>query len=268
MPADWLTSVKTALDARQTPVQIFFRDDDAGWDDQRLYALLNCFRTSKLPIDLAVIPQSISQTLAKSLMARWRRNPFLLGFHQHGYNHINHQREGRKCEFGDTRSQDQQYQDLLAGRLKLEGLLAPALDNIFTPPWNRCSQTTLDSLNRLGFQALSRNHGATPLDAGLLQEIPVAIDWCGIRAQSAMPWLDMAKAVVAELRRDTVTPLGVMLHHAVMDSEDLEHLQAFLQLLAYHPMAYCRLMRELLENASTIHSHKTNQPVDLTVVHA
>ena len=59
-----------------------------------------------------------------------------------------------------------------------------------------------------------------------------------------------------------------MLHHAVMDNEDLEHLQPFLQLLADHPMAYCRLMRELLENASTIHSHKTNQSVDLTVVHA
>lgn len=266
MSADWLRPIQTALDGRQTPVHIFFRDDDAGWDDQRLFALLNCFRSSNLPIDLAVIPQSISPILAKSLLARWRRNPFLLGFHQHGYQHINHQREGRKCEFGDNRSQDQQYQDLLAGRLKLDRLLGSALDNIFTPPWNRCNQATLDSLNLLGFQALSRNHGAVPLEPGALQEIPVTIDWCGIKTKSATPWIAMAQQLAAELQGDSQVPLGIMLHHAVMDNDDLQHLQPLLQLLAEHPMAHCRLMRELLKNASTTHPHKIPDSVDLIAI--
>ena len=47
-----------ALDAASGPVPFFLRDDDAGWDDARLFALLDCTQQAGVPIDLAVIPQS------------------------------------------------------------------------------------------------------------------------------------------------------------------------------------------------------------------
>jgi hypothetical protein len=236
-----------ALDAREQAIEIFFRDDDAGWDDDRLYALLDCFRDCNVPIDLAVIPEVLNQSLAGSLLGRWRRNPFMLGLHQHGYSHNNHEHQGRKCEFGISRSEERQFKDLLAGKQQLECLFGSALDKIFTPPWNRCSQATADSLLKLGFRALSRNRGAAPLHTGTLREIPVAIDWCGIRIKSAQPWLALGQAVADVLYPEHPEPLGIMLHHAVMDVDDLEHLPALLQLFHEHPNTHCRLMREFLD---------------------
>ncbi|QSB03135.1 hypothetical protein JWZ98_09485 [Methylomonas sp. EFPC1] len=249
MPADWLAPVRAALDARGRPLEIFFRDDDAGWDDGRLFDLLDCFQARQVPIDLAVIPQVISENLAEALLGHWRRNPFMLGLHQHGYSHHNHESQGRKCEFGISRSEQRQFKDLLAGKQQLECLFGSALDSIFTPPWNRCSQATADSLIKLGFQALSRNLGAAPLYTGRLREIPVAIDWCGIRIKSAQPWMALGQAIAEALHPSHPLPLGIMLHHAVMDDDDLEHLQALLQLFREHPNTRCRLMRELLEDA-------------------
>lgn len=246
MPADWLTPVRAALNTRERPIEIFFRDDDAGWDDERLFDLLDCFQAFELPLDLAVIPQATTHKLAEALLARWRTAPAMLGLHQHGYSHDNHETQGRKCEFGESRSNERQYRDLKTGKLQLEQLLAPALDRIFTPPWNRCSQATADSLVRLGFQALSRNRGAAVLNTGTLQEIPVAIDWCGIRVQSAQPWLALGHLLTDVLHQQHPEPLGIMLHHAVMDSEDLDHLQALLRLLNAHPNVHCRLMRDFL----------------------
>ena len=247
MPADWLTPVRAALDAKERPIDIFFRDDDAGWDDGRLFELLDCFQACEVPIDLAVIPQATTEKLVKALLARWQTKPTMLGLHQHGYSHDNHEAQGRKCEFGESRSEERQYRDLQIGKLHLEQLLGPALGRIFTPPWTRCSQATADSLVKLGFQALSRNRGAAPLHTGTLREIPVAIDWCGIRVKSAQPWLALGQAIADVLHPEHPEPLGIMLHHAVMDADDLEHLQALLQLFREHPNAHCRLMREFLD---------------------
>jgi predicted deacetylase len=246
MPADWLISVRAALDARVRPIDIFFRDDDAGWDDDRLFELLDCFQACEVPIDLAVIPQATTEKLGKALLARWQTKPAMLGLHQHGFSHDNPEVQGRKCEFGLNRSDDRQYQDLHTGKLQLEQLLGLALDKIFTPPWNRCSQATADNLVKLGFQALSRNRGAAPIDSGALREIPVAIDWSGIRVKSSQPWFAIGQAIADGLHPQDQEPLGIMLHHAVMDCDDLDHLQALLRLLREHANARCRLMREFL----------------------
>ena len=41
--SSWLQPVEAALDAAPAPVPVFFRDDDAGWGDERLLALLDAF---------------------------------------------------------------------------------------------------------------------------------------------------------------------------------------------------------------------------------
>ena len=52
----WLDPLRAALDAREEPVTFFFRDDDAGWDDPALEALLDVFEPHGLPLDVAAIP--------------------------------------------------------------------------------------------------------------------------------------------------------------------------------------------------------------------
>ncbi len=47
------------LDKLTGQVAIFFRDDDAGWEQDRLTSLVSLFAQRGLPLDLAVIPGRI-----------------------------------------------------------------------------------------------------------------------------------------------------------------------------------------------------------------
>src|SRR5512138_1768408 len=141
----WLDPVQQALDDARKPATFFFRDDDAGWRDDRLFALLDLFNRYSVPIDLAVIPVELTPQLASELRRRAEASPHLLDFHQHGCKHINHEDQGRKCEFGPARSKTEQYSDLAVGKQKMADLL-DCSGHIFTPPWNRCTDVTVECL--------------------------------------------------------------------------------------------------------------------------
>jgi hypothetical protein len=236
-----LDSLERALDAAPAPVTFFFRDDDGGWDDARLLALLDAHAEHGVPIDLALIPDAVGPALVAELTRRVGRGD-AVGLHQHGRAHVNHEPAGRKCEFGPARLAVDQYTDIEAGKLRLAQCFGAAVDPIFTPPWNRCTQVTVVSLAALGFAALSRDRGAEALDTHGLAEVPVSIDWCG--RPPARPTLpDLAERGARAARRGA--PVGIMIHHAVMDDESRAELGALLALLARHPHARCARMREL-----------------------
>jgi peptidoglycan/xylan/chitin deacetylase (PgdA/CDA1 family) len=226
----FMNLLRTALDEAPAPVAVFFRDDDAGWGDECLLRLIDAFARHGLPLDLAVIPTELTPRLAETLRAR------PVGLHQHGYAHVNHQREGRKCEFGSDRSRAQQQHDIARGRERLSELLGDRLDPFFTPPWNRCTRDTGEALVALGFAALSREHRAEPL--GLLPEVPVHLDVARLEPEA----LDARFA--AQVRAGG--PLGVMFHHAVMKDEDFARAEALLALLAAHPKVAARTMAQLV----------------------
>jgi hypothetical protein len=210
-------------------VDVFFRDDDAGWADERLLELIERFAVHGLPLDLAVIPAELTPGLAAKLLDRHA------GLHQHGHAHANHEREGRKCEFGPSRARDAQRADIAAGQERLRELLGDRLDPFFTPPWNRCTRDTGECLVELGFTLLSREHRAEPL--GLLPELPVH--------------LDVARLAPDELDTRFVRhvaeggPIGVMFHHAVMEPEDMARADELLALLAGHVNVVPRTMASL-----------------------
>lgn len=227
------------LDRRRTPLRFFVRDDDAGWDDPRLYALLDTMTRSGVPIDLAVIPQATGGPLARELAARFDAAPAALGLHQHGFAHTNHETTGRKCEFGPAREPGQQRRDLAEGRARLNDFFGARLDPIFTPPWNRCTSATPALLAELGFAALSRDAGAPVQDA--LAEIPVHVDWCKERRGDPS-----GASIIDALARHAGNgaTVGLMLHHAAMDDTDLGLLAAWLPSVARHPNVRCTKMRE------------------------
>jgi len=233
----WLDPVRTALDAAGTPIDVFFRDDDAGWNDPRLFALLDVFEERLIPLDLAVIPQSLTSALAAALLNRKRSQP--VGLHQHGYAHANHEPEGRKFEFGPSRSPEQQFRDISQGGRRLREQLGDAGEPMFTPPWNRCTQATVEALRALDFAVLSRDHGAQPLHLGGLGELCVGVDWCRHSGDRDELGRRLAAAMV---RRPTT---GILLHHAGMPNDDLEELQELLSLLQRHDSARCHLMAAL-----------------------
>jgi uncharacterized protein DUF2334 len=221
-----------ALDAAPAPVEVFLRDDDAGWADERLLTLLDAVEARGLPIDLAVIPRALGDDLAREL----RRRP--AGLHQHGLAHVNHEPEGiRKHEFGPSRSYAEQRADIEAGRALLHKRLGSRVAPIFTPPWNRCTADTGRCLAELGFSALSRESRAEPLGVPGLHELPVHLDWVRLPAAEFDERFAAAAAAGG--------PVGVMFHHEEMDDASMARAGELLDLLAGHEHAAVRPMLEL-----------------------
>lgn len=229
------------------PIEVFFRDDDAGWADDKLLALCDLF-TDRAPVDLAVIPLEIDTPLASNLLT----HPAQLGFHQHGYAHRDHQAAGKKCELADTRPPTAIRHEIEAGQIRLHRLFGDRLDPIFTPPWNRCGRIAAETLFDLGVRALSRDTGAAPFADIDLIELPVTVDWVKFsrlgRSTGSDPWqpLDQALAEVVVISAASTAPVGIMLHHEVMEAGDLFALDTLIELLCRHSSVTLKPMAELV----------------------
>jgi len=237
--SDWLEPLRAALDGAPAPVPFFFRDDDAGWRDDRLVRLIDIFDRCALPLDLAVIPSALTPELANELRTRSEAKP-RLGLHQHGFAHRNHEPEGRKCEFGPSRARADQLRDIAEGRRRLEELLGANLDPIFTPPWNRCTRVTAECLVELGIDVLSRESGAEPFGMAGLTELPIGVDWFKQRKQVRLSREEVGELLASHTR--AAAPVGVMFHHAVMEEDDWHGVDELLVLLAGHPRVVARPM--------------------------
>ena len=232
-----------SLDHAAAPLSFFIRDDDAGWGDDALLTLLDLCAAAEVPIDLAVIPDAMTDALASRLRARTTQQP--LGLHQHGCSHANHEPAGRKCEFGPARSREQRRADLVRGRQQLQDRLGDRLDPFFTPPWNRCTPDTPALLRELGYAALSRDASAQA--QGDLPELPVHVDWTRELREARAAGVDPLQQVSVALARHAKAgkAVGLMLHHAVMDDAERDLLARGLARWSVHPHARWCPMRDL-----------------------
>jgi peptidoglycan/xylan/chitin deacetylase (PgdA/CDA1 family) len=234
----WLDPLRAALDARATPVDVFVRDDDAGWADERLDALLAVTDRLGVPIDVAVIPDELDAARATRLAARTTGG--LVHLHQHGRAHTNHEPVGsRKCEFGASRSTERLRADVLAGWERLRSLLGNTAEPVFTPPWNRCADELGPILLDAGHRVLSRDRSAGWLDVDGLAEVAVTVDWFAGRWTPDGPPAVAQRDVLAERLGTELAgegPVGLMLHHGVTDEDELADVAAVLDVLASHPL--------------------------------
>lgn len=231
--SDWLSPVRSALDAAAEPVRFFVRDDDAGWDDEALWRLLDRCEAHRVNIDLAVIPIALAAPLAAKLCRRAAGG--LVHLHQHGFRHLNHELTGRKCEFGPSRSHEQQLADIADGRQTLADLLHPFVEPIFTPPWNRCTDDTASALVDLDFAVLSCDRSADRFGLDGLTEVPITVDWFGKSHGEPLTREQIATEIAGQITAGG--PLGIMLHHAVTDTDDLQLIDELLTVLGNHSSA-------------------------------
>lgn len=242
-----LQGLLDSLPAHGPTLPLFLRDDDAGWCDARLLQLLDTTAEAGAPIDLAVIPGALTPGLAATLRRRHDAAPGLLGLHQHGCRHDNHEAEGRRCEFGMARDAAQQRDDLVLGRDLLQQQFGDRLDGLFTPPWNRCAPHTPNVLAMLGYAGLSRDRSAPAQNA--LPELPVDVDWTRHHRSGGAAAVEDALAAALRARLGDGQPMGLMLHHAVMDNDEFALLAHLLRRLAAHPRLQWQPMRGLLPQA-------------------
>ena len=239
----WLNPLRQALDESDTAVDFFFRDDDVGWANNEFRTLLACFGSYSVPIDVAAIPTALTGELADELCSLHAEAPSLIGVHQHGFAHTNHESFGRKCEFGSSRTHKDQYRDIQAGKMKLEAMLGSAFDPIFTPPWNRCTPITGVCLRELGFRVLSRDATAPSLTLSGLKELPISIDWFAKKNGKRLTFQSLGKLIARTMKQ--TQPIGIMLHHELMTGTEREILDDLLVLLSTHRQARCKLMAEI-----------------------
>jgi hypothetical protein len=90
---------------------------------------------------------------------------------------------------------------------------------------------------------LSRDSHAVPLEGSGLLELPIAVDWFAHRKKVRLDRMEWGKLLAAKLQSEA--SIGIMLHHAVMDAEEMQALAQLLSLLARHPKVKCHTMRAL-----------------------
>jgi len=233
------------LNSRGQTIDLFFRNDDVDEDDLSLRTMLDLFFRYQVPLNLQIIPGRLT-TACINTIDRARSN--LLELNQHGWMHENHEHSGRKCEFGPSRSFDQQYEDIERGRKVLEEAFGSAFSPVFTPPWNRCTVETFRALDRLGFQALSRFQGDAPAGGYNFREVSVTLDlyrWQGgAMMKPPNELVDELIWQIEELHR-----IGIMLHHRVMDEEAYEFLALLLGELCLSRVIKFHTFQSLLTGA-------------------
>jgi predicted deacetylase len=245
----WLDPLRALLDSTSDPMTFFFRDDDGGWEDDRLFAVVELFEARSLPVALAVIPNAMEDATARSLTGLMDVAPRLVEVHQHGFAHVNHEPQGRHCEFGPSRPAAAQRLDIEHGRARLADLFGPRVRPMFTPPWNRCTRVTAHCLVELGFSVLSRDAGSAPFEVPVLTELPVSWDWFVHRHHERLG-SDAAGLSLAAAAASGV-PTGIMLHHARMDATERRRLGELLDLLG-HQNARVQTMWEVAEGTSHV----------------
>jgi peptidoglycan/xylan/chitin deacetylase (PgdA/CDA1 family) len=208
-------------------IDLFFRDDDVDVDERSLRALLELFIQHSIPINLEIIPGRLARE-AIDLLRRYKdKHPDLFEFNQHGWLHLNHEREGRKCEFGPSRSFDDQLSDISIGKKVLEDAFGKEFSPVFTPPWNRCTSDTFRALDQLGFQGISKIRSDSPVTGYSFREVSVTLDlyrWSGGAAMRS------PEEIVEELISQMSGPgtVGIMLHHKVMNEDAFKFLKLLL----------------------------------------
>src|SRR5262249_11886833 len=176
--------------------------------------------------------------------------PESIRVHQHGYAHVNHESAGKKCEFGSARDYFSQRSDIANGKSLLADLLGFAPEPIFTPPWNRCTTITARCLLELGFKVISRDAQAAPLGISGLIELPIEIDWFVHNKKVRLGRGEWGSLLAAKLGNRA--SVGIMLHHAVMDAEEMQAVSKLLALLATHAKAECLTMHALAPGESSL----------------
>lgn len=240
--------LKTGLDrlqAKDEEIHVFLRDDDVDEDEETLRRLLDISVLQGVPVNLEIIPARLTEAAVKLLQAHKRFAPNLVELHQHGWRHVNHETEHKKSEFGVARGFAEQLRDIESGRERLEEAFGDRFYAAFTPPWNRCNQDTLRILDCLRFKVLSRDRGGRAAIGYGFRELSTTLDlfrWKG--GATLKPCGEVVCQLIAQMAAGD--PVGILLHHKVMDARAMELLDFLLCRLTQFPVVRFHTLQSLL----------------------
>lgn len=226
---------------------VFFRADDIAIPSRSFADFIAIFRKYSIPLCLATVPTWLNEKRLAELHLVTGTATDQWCWHQHGYVHHNFEQSGKKQEFGPARGPAELRKSLAQGRNRLLRLLGRDLCPVFTPPWNRCGEATLQALVDLGFKAISRSRGAHPAAPAALPDFQVQVDLHTRKEPS--PELAFA-ALLNELEDGLASGrCGIMIHHQRMNSKALQLLDELLAHIRNHraivPVHFGDLLKEV-----------------------
>ncbi len=233
VPADARERLRRCVQiaGRRTDCLIYFRADDVAVPGRQFARLMELFQRFRAPLSLGVVPAWLTAVRWNEISLLGRHARDLWCWHQHGWRHINHEHQGRKLEFGPGRSAAQIHADLNRGRQRLASLVGRDFFPVFTPPWNRCDERTLDLLKSLGYAAVSRTGRAEPRAPAGLLEFPVHVDLHTRQDPDPISgWSNLLTELLQALLSDRC---GIMIHHQRMNEPAFAFLETLLELLVH-----------------------------------
>ena len=243
-----LKSFLKTCEEKGKEINIFLRDDDIDVDEETLRHLLDISLSRSVPINLEIIPGKLTEAAIRLLKDHKRFFPELFEFHQHGWMHLNHEEQGRKCEFGISRNFDQQFADIQKGKDLLEEIFGERFYPSFTPPWNRCTKDTFNALDQLGFQVLSKDSGNQQISDYNFQEISITLNLYESRKNGG--GLKSPETLIRQLitQIDEDVRVGILLHHKVMDENAFHFLELLLTELCSSSSVKFHTIRTLMDS--------------------
>ena len=216
------------------PLPIYFRADDIGVPSKSFSNLTHLFTKHNIPLCLAIVPAWLTKTRWSTIEASCDVSSPLWCWHQHGWNHINPSAFGEKKASSVLIVQLLQYAKIWSTAKKgYQTIIGPLFSPFFTPPWNRCSDTTLALLKDIGFKAVSRDLGSKQEEQQIIPDIFVNVD---LHTRKELD----SQACLAGLSREfeqacRTGTLGIMIHHQRMNANAFKILDDFLAAVRRNP---------------------------------
>jgi peptidoglycan/xylan/chitin deacetylase (PgdA/CDA1 family) len=235
-PKDFLSRLEACMNAgqesaaQQKKTIIYFRADDVGVPSENFSRLMSLFYQYRMPLCLAVVPAWLTSERWSRLKSLTGNEASLWCWHQHGWRHVNHSKEGKKYEFGPGRSVYQIESDIKNGMNRLRNIMGENFYPVFTPPWNRYDDNTVKLLRQLKYKAISGNSTNTSGNLEKITEYNVHVDLHTRKEKSPEAGWDNLFDDLSKALANGVC--GIMVHHQRMNKQAFVFMEHFFQALS------------------------------------
>jgi nucleotide-binding universal stress UspA family protein len=225
-----LAELDALLAARAGPLELWWRDDDAGRDHPALARLLELSARHAAPLSLAVVPDWLEPAATARIAAAPAATVM-----QHGVAHKDHALPcERRIELGGSADPEKLGPAIEAGRERLAATFSRAFLPVMVPPWNRIAAAFAGRLPAWGFEGFSGLRGGGPTLPDGLARLDVHLDAVHWRERRCLTFEELLERLAAELRAGVEGPVGLLSHHLVIDAGGIEALDRLLDLVQIH----------------------------------